>query len=369
MPNPKIIYITGYNVAKNSGRAKATREKAAALKALVVHDRFAFIYPGTSRSRLLAYVKALFFDIVVLRRLFFVDKNARIIQRTTFLPLTNIYLKIRGVRIIYELHTDFKDEIKHYQVSSIEKLVLYAYVFVEKFNLWIADGIIYNHPVLQQLMQNKYRKPSVFTYNGADPRFFLPMDMHQCRKKLGLHDNVTYYLFAGSLAKWRGVDLLIDIFKNNMQEDQKLLIVGNVNHLYGKELVRMASGARNIIFKDEVTVSEIVEWINAADVCLVPVNPVLPSPGNPLKLYDYISCGKPVAGQENVIGCADEIVKYDVGIVTDFFNAPRAASELRVFASQLDAKHFTQHNRKVALTEIAWEKRMSIWLEFLQATF
>ncbi len=121
MPDPKVIYIAGFNVGKNTGRNKATREKAAALQGLLGADKFRFMYPAGSRFRIIAYINVLFFDLIMLCRLFFVEKNSRIIQRTTFLPLTNIYLCMRGVRLIYELHTDFSDEIKHYQVSFFEK--------------------------------------------------------------------------------------------------------------------------------------------------------------------------------------------------------------------------------------------------------
>ncbi len=126
MPDLKIIYIAGFNVDKNTGRNKATREKAAALQAAIGKENARFIYPGFSKSRLLSYLKVFLFDIRMLFTLFFVGKNVRIIQRTTFLPLTNTYLWLRGVRIVYELHTDFRDEIKHYHVGHLEKLVLHG---------------------------------------------------------------------------------------------------------------------------------------------------------------------------------------------------------------------------------------------------
>jgi glycosyltransferase involved in cell wall biosynthesis len=365
MPELKVFYITGYNIAKNSGRNKATREKARVLRKLLTKGAFAMLYPGTSHWRLVAYLKAFFFDLTALVRLLFVGKNIRVIQRTTFLPLTNSYLRLRGVKVIYELHTDFRDEIKHYHVSWPEKMVLYGYSYVERFNLRLAGAIIYNHPVLQELMKNKYRKPSICSYNGANVEDFFPMEMNACRAELGLHADLKYYLFAGALAKWRGVDLLINIFNDYMEENDVLLIVGNADHEYGFELKKKAN-SKNVLFKSEVEVKEIVKWINAADICLVPVKPVLKSPGNPLKLYDYISCGKPIAGQENVTGCSDEILKYDVGIVTDFFDPARAASDIKTFCLNHNAAFYMDHNRNVAINEVSWEKRITEWINFLK---
>lgn len=209
-------------------------------------------------------------------------------------------------------------------------------------------------------------KPSIYSYNGCDPETFYPMNMLACRAQLGLSSTGKYYLFIGSLAKWRGVDLLISIFKNHMSENDILYILGNSSHAYGAELKSLAAGAANIIFHDNVPGALVVKYINAADVCLVPVKPILKSPGNPLKLYDYIACGKPVIGQENVIGCSDEITKYSVGIVTDFYNTERAAHDLQSFCCSHDAEYYTSHNRDIAIRNVSWKKRMEAWIDLLK---
>jgi glycosyltransferase involved in cell wall biosynthesis len=361
MPKLKVIYIAGFNLDKNTGRNKATREKTNALQLLLSPECFTLLYPGRSSSRLIGYLKVFFFDWVMLRRLFFVEQNTRIIQRTTFLPLTNIYLKLRGVQIIYEIHTDMHDEIKHYHMGYFEKLILYLFVFAEKLNLRLASKIIYNHPVLQQMLP--YNKPSIYSYNGCDPSAFYPMDTSACRAELKWKTGLTYYLFVGSLSKWRGVDLLIDIFKYHMSANEILFILGNSSHAYGIELKARAAGASNIIFHDEINSTEVIKYINAADICLVPVKPILKSPGNPLKLYDYIACGKPVVGQEEVMGCADEIIKYDAGIVTDFYNAERAANDLKLFYSSHDPEYYRMHNRETSLNQVSWRKRMEKWIK------
>ncbi len=367
MPELKVIYIAGFNLGKNTGRNKATREKTNALKRLLAPGCFTLYYPGGSSLRLIAYLRVFFFDFVMLGRLLFVERNTRIIQRTTFLPLTNIYLKLRGVQMIYEIHTDFRDEIKHYQAGWFEKLVLHLFVFAEKLNLRLADKIIYNHPVLQQLSSAKRRegkppKRSIYSYNGSNTDDFYPLDKATCRKELGLDPELNYYIFVGSLSKWRGVDLLINIFKDHMSANDRLFILGNSSHTYGAELKALAAGNHRIIFHDEVATTLVVNYINAADICLVPVKPILKSPGNPLKLYDYIACGKPVIGQEGVIGCSDEIIKYGVGIVTDFYNAERAAKEMKAFFITHDPAYYLSHNRNISVTDVSWTKRMEKWI-------
>ncbi|MBO9571468.1 MAG: hypothetical protein J7497_04575, partial [Chitinophagaceae bacterium] len=174
MPVLKVIYITGFNLDKNSGRNKATREKAAALSELLPAGSFRLIYPGGSSSRLIAYFKVLIFDLKMFFTLLFTGKKTKIIQRMTFMPFTNILLRLKGVKIYYEVHTDLRDEIKHYHIGWLEKMVLHLYVYMERLNLRLAHAIIYNHPVLQEVMHPEYgKKPSIYTYNGANVKDFV----------------------------------------------------------------------------------------------------------------------------------------------------------------------------------------------------
>ncbi len=378
MPETRLIYIAGYNLDKPSGRNKATREKFEALKKLAgqqYRDRFpgktGLFYPGGSSTLLFSYLKVLFFDIYLLGRLFLINKRSIVIQRNTFLPLTNIYLKIKGIKIIYELHTDMRDEIRFYNKNVLEKFLLHIFVFFEKMNICLASGLIYNHPVLLEKMsqentcarKKQLKGKSIYTYNGSNPALFLPMNKEVCQRELLLDSHCRYYLFIGSLSKWRGVDLLINIFSKYMDEKDVLLVVGPSNHSYGEQLKKSAATSSNIQFYEEVPPAEVVKWINAVDICLVPVKPVLKSPGNPLKLYDYVACGKPIIGQQEVTGCSDEIINYGLGAVTNFYEAEQAAEDLKTFFKKHDARHYLEHNREIAVSVLAWEKRMEHWFK------
>ncbi len=378
MPKIRLMYIAGFNLDKHSGRNKATLEKVNALKNLV-RQQYTHLYPGgvkllhpgSSSVLLVSYLKAFFFDIYLLVRLFFIHRKSIVIQRTTFLPLTNFYLKIRGVKIIYELHTDLNDEIKFYNKGWLEKTLLRAYAIFEKVNICLSSALIYNHPVLMEKIsaemhcarKKMVKGKAIYSYNGADTDLFFPMGKYVCQNELNLKADLRYYLFIGSLSKWRGVDLLIDVFNRYMEADDVLLIVGNADHDYGKQLKKIADKNANIRFYNEVPPAEVVKWINASDVCLVPVKPVLKSPGNPLKLYDYVACGKPIVGQENVIGCADEVINFGLGVVTDFYDAERAAEDLKKFYENHDATAYLHNNRTMAKEYLNWEKRMSEWLK------
>jgi glycosyltransferase involved in cell wall biosynthesis len=51
--------------------------------------------------------------------------------------------------------------------------------------------------------------------------------------------------------------------------------------------------SRNYIFTGSVPYEQVSMYINACEVCVVPKRP-LKSGYSPLKLYEYMACGKPV---------------------------------------------------------------------------
>ena len=143
-----------------------------------------------------------------------------------------------------------------------------------------------------------------------------------------------------------------------------MYIVGGKDPQYTKLLNKQVKN-NNIYFHDAVDTQKANLFMNAADFCLLPVNNVRLSPGSPLKLYDYISCGKPVIAQSTMLGYSDEVERYDLGYTVDFTNTDMAANFL---ANELDVtkgKDFLANNRRVAETEVSWKQRMIQWLNFI----
>ncbi len=366
MPDIKIIYIAGYGLKKNNGRNKATWEKAAALQNILGERNFRLYAPAAPENKLARYLCMLFLDFYLLPRMLLIDKRTFVIERQAFLPLTNTFLRLRGVRIICEVHADPMGEIPFLQKSRAEKLVLRLLALFEWYNWRLASAMIYINPLFRKQMDARVRKPSISVYNGCDPDTFIIMDMQACRKKLGLDARAKYFLMIGAIARWRGVDLLIDIFKQEPLRNHHLLIVGMSEDDYSRQIFARGTGQANISFRDYMDISTSVEYINAADVCLVPVNDILSAPGSPLKLYDYIACGKPVVTQKGVLGYSDEVERYHLGIVTDFMYPPAAAGDLASFIDTGDLNFYCINNRRIAKEKVSWEKRMKEWKEFMQ---
>jgi glycosyltransferase involved in cell wall biosynthesis len=365
MPDTQIIYVAGYGLKKNTGRNKATLEKTDALREIAGELNFRFYHPASSSNRLVSYLCMLFLDFKMLRTVLFLKKNTVVVERQAFMPLSNLILHYRRIRLIYELHADLREEIGLLNKSILEKLLLRVSLLSEKFNLSLANGIIYNHPLLQKQMQEKYPKPSICSYNGSNTTDFVVKDMQECRKVLSLDRAARYFLFAGMISRWHGVELLIEIFRQPAMKGCTLLLVSATDNKYVNELRRSAAGCSNIVFVNPVSVGLSGVYMSAADICLLPVNNVRASPGSPLKLYDYIACGKPVVAQKDMPGYSDEVERYGLGIAIDFRNPSFAADLMAQFLSVMDSRFYEINNRNVAVTKVSWTERMKRWTAFL----
>jgi glycosyltransferase involved in cell wall biosynthesis len=363
-----IIYIVDFPIEGDSGKNKATREKSKALELKFGTTNFDFIYPKASNSRIQKLLKKITFDLSTFRKILFNKSIDVVIQRVLFMPATRFLLYIKGVKVISEYHADFKEEIPFLNKSKPEKAILYLLSWFYNFNYKLSDGIIYNHPHLKNKFDKVFKKPSIYSYNGSNVMDFNIKSIEESRHVLGISKKDIIFLFLGSVSKWHGVDYLIDIFNTNIlsQNDNiKLYIVGGNETNYVKLLKQKSFGNANIIFKPAVDNEQANNYINSANYCLLPVKQLRTSPGSPLKLYDYIACGKPVITQSDVLGYSDEIENYDLGYTLDFRLPEQAAFNLISYTLLLQDEYFLVNNRKVAVTKVSWSNRIDNWHSFI----
>ncbi len=360
-----MVYIAGYGLKRNTGRNRATREKAAALEEIIGENAFRFYFPAFIANGILGYFSLLFFDLKILIKTLFLPRQTVIVERQCFLPLSNALLRMRRIRRVQEVHADMADEIHLLQKNSFEKIILGMFAAYERRALKTAGGIICNNPVLKQKIAERCPAPCIVVYNGVHTEDFKVMDRAACREILQLDTRGRYFLFSGMISRWHGVEKLLAIFKREEMKDFTLLLPGALRNNYVNALKKDAAGYENIVFIDPVPADSIARYINAADICLLPVNDNRTSPGNPLKLYEYAACGKPVITQRDTPGYSDEVEKYQLGGTTDFSDAAEAAKYLIRFFNSLEPERYILNNRLAAEKFFSWKMRMQQWIEFI----
>jgi len=133
---------------------------------------------------------------------------------------------------------------------------------------------------------------------GIDKVRFNPMvDGYAVRKKLGISMDDVVLFFMGWLYSFSGLrEVAIELAKiKDTYPNIKLLIVGEGELYHVLQQVKKASGLEQLILVGWQPYEKIHEFIAASDICLLPAhnNEVMRNIV-PIKMYEYMACGKPV---------------------------------------------------------------------------
>lgn len=368
-----IDYYVGFSLDGNSGKSKATGEKAKELKKQA--DSFSFYrIKKTSSSTFINYIIQIFFEVKFCIKFLFRKKPDVLFARSNFGILLILITRYFKTKLIFEVHSDFKDESNIlYKNNPLLKNVSVFVNLLSTTAYKFSDGIIFNNPDLESYFLSEYRLqnvPTISIYNGSNTEEFYPEDRLKIRKNLSddINENDLLFVFTGSVSQWHGVELLLNTFielKQNFTESNLLLyIVGGGSNQYRIDLKSQYSSEEGITFVDKVSTSKARDYINASDVCMLPVAKIRVSQGSPLKLYDYIACGRPVITQSNVNGYSDVINKYELGLDVDFYRPVDASNQIKKFLKEADIENIGFRNREKAVKHLSWEMVINQWIHF-----
>ncbi|MES2634419.1 MAG: glycosyltransferase [Pseudomonadota bacterium] len=149
-----------------------------------------------------------------------------------------------------------------------------------------CDLLVTTSTRLAEMMQARAPgKPHALVRNGTEVAHFanVPAELKVARDERPV---VGYF---GAISEWFDIQLVIDLAQSRPQ--WRFILVGST---YGCD-ISQAEKVDNIEFIGEVPYSELPGWVHAFDVCLIPflINE-LTSCTNPVKVYEYLSAGKPV---------------------------------------------------------------------------
>jgi glycosyltransferase involved in cell wall biosynthesis len=132
--------------------------------------------------------------------------------------------------------------------------------------------------------------------NGTNLTRLRPMDAPACRHALGLPAGAPTVGFVGTFFHHQGVATLIAAAPAILAAypAARFLVVGDGPAREAwRDAVRAGGVSEAFVFPGQVAHADVATWINAMDVC---VAPFAGSRGetSPLKLFDYLACGRPV---------------------------------------------------------------------------
>ena len=192
-------------------------------------------------------------------------------------------------------------------------------------------------------------------YNGYDTQLFKVKDVSrkEVLEKFGINEISDYVVFfAGKLARFKGVDILLKaakIYEGQLKEKVMTLIAGN-GTLY-EELKNFKDflALKNIFFLGHVSQDQLVGLYNIADVSTVP------SRSEPFGLVaiEAMACGTPVVGTNQ--GGLPDFINEDIGALVDVEDDIALAEAIIHELVRPDKKERRNQAHEYAVNHFSWE--------------
>ncbi len=208
-----------------------------------------------------------------------------------------------GKKLIFEMNGLASEEYRLRGKSIRNSIAAYLIQKAEKMATKYSDRIVVVTPQIASYLRTHFRcqteKMEVVS-NGVNTRKFSPVDnaelLAEWRRRLGIGNDEMVVAFVGNLAPWQGVESLIRVAPVILSEmrNVRFLIVGDgmLKKRLEAEVARLGI-VDHFIFTGMIDYKEIPFYINISDVCVL-LKRELASGYSPIKVYEYMACGKPV---------------------------------------------------------------------------
>lgn len=131
----------------------------------------------------------------------------------------------------------------------------------------------------------------IYAPDGVSPEFFKPISKATARKHLKLKLKQQIAVYTGNLYPWKGVDTIIKAAAKLPQIHFHL--VGGSPEV----LSQLAIKSSNVIHHLPVPPSEVIYWLKAADILIIPNSAKYQhsrQDTSPLKLFEYLASATPI---------------------------------------------------------------------------
>lgn len=183
-----------------------------------------------------------------------------------------------------EAHRTLKGRLKHYLAS---------------FAIRRCDRVVVLTDGLRDLVVRRYRvapERIAVLPSGTDTSVFVPQKSEACRRRVGLSPDRDYIGFVGSFYRYQGLQCLLDamVIIRQTLPSVHLLLVGDGEA--ASELKQQADRlalSSCITWTGRVPYQDVPAWIGAMTVCVAPFREDR-GETSPVKIFDYLACGRPV---------------------------------------------------------------------------
>lgn len=299
-----------------------------------------------------------FLKIIILGFIITKKTNVKLIYaRHGLASIPSIILsKIRRIPVILEINGILSYEFGRYENNTVQTKICYL---IDKTGINHATSLIIVteglNDEIAKFSKNKRENVHVIN-NGVNIHLFSQKEIKQSRKSLGLDNDYIYVLFIGTLAPWQGIEFLIESAATiiGRYPKTKFLIVGDGN--LKQQLINLTKKCKvndNFIFTGKVPYEQVPLYISATDICVTYKKPIKAG-YSPLKIYEYMACGKPVIASR--VNGFEFVENEKVGLLAEPEN-PSALAKAIITLIDDDEQRVNcgKLGRNLAMEKYSWE--------------
>lgn len=309
----KIIYDAGIDLSTFGGAVTHVIEKSRALIGEHVQVEIwaikkpeqninpkikivELIQPDFKRLR---HLKFMLYEMASALKLLGIKKRDTVyLIRQRIYSLASLFVsRIKGIPVVYEVNDNTFDQLRlEKKLTLLKKIFIYFIYFwamrfsskvltlTEDIKDYVADSF------------NLHRTKISVVPVGCNLGVFYPQDRDHCKRKLHLSKNKQYLLNVSTFTAWSGIDVIIRIMSviKKYRDDVQVILVGDGRHK--ENYIKLANklGVSDFLFfVGRIPYNDVPAYINASDLCFcVKAEGLLTT--SPTRLFEYLSCGKPV---------------------------------------------------------------------------
>lgn len=165
-----------------------------------------------------------------------------------------------------------------------------------------------------------------------------------------LSNKTPTYIYIGAIGKLRSLDIIIKamIIVTQVYKEAILYMVGDGDDLQGlKQLTKDLKLEKNVIFTGLVKYEKVADYIEKSHICLCPIPPFYHYKlSSPLKLFEYMSCQRPVIANKEIPAHISTIRKSNCGVAVKFTAEDFAKEMIEMIKHPNQAREMGINGRK-----------------------
>lgn len=264
-----------------------------------------------------------------------------------------LFCKLWRIPHVYDMHSSLPQQFANFNITNVRWIHRFLGT-MEGMVLRSADAIIAICPYLGDHARKITSSEKVFVIENTcrtDPEPNLespePEDLQQWKKR-------PIVLYAGTFEPYQGLDLLLNSVKHVVEKmpDVLFLLIGG-DHGFLEQYSKLSRDmglSDNVALKKKVPPAEVSMYLDAAQAL---VSPRKSGTNTPLKIYSYLSSGKPIVATNLVTHT--QVLNPQIAVLTE--PEPKAFAEgiLKALLDP-DISGMVERARKTAQDEYSYEQ-------------